>query len=36
MKPAEAPKIDPAVARRQVLEDLLWALINGKEFVFNH
>ena len=38
-KPAEmkpAPKIDPAVARRQVFEDLLWALINGKEFVFNH
>ncbi|MFN3652046.1 MAG: DUF1549 domain-containing protein [Armatimonadota bacterium] len=40
MKPAEMkkeePKLDPAVARRQVLEDLLWALINGKEFVFNH
>lgn len=36
MKPAEAPKVDPVVARRQVLEDLLWALINGKEFVFNH
>lgn len=35
-KPAEAPKVDPVVARRQVLEDLLWALINGKEFVFNH
>lgn len=35
-KPKEPPKIDPAVARRQVLEDLLWALINGKEFVFNH
>jgi hypothetical protein len=38
-KPAEKkepPKIDPAVARRQVFEDLLWALINGKEFVFNH
>ncbi len=35
-KPAEVPKIDPVVARRQVLEDLLWALINGKEFVFNH
>ncbi len=40
MKPAEKkpepPKFDPAVARRQVFEDLLWALINGKEFVFNH
>jgi hypothetical protein len=44
MKPADAkpaekkeePKHDPVVARRQVLEDLLWALINGKEFVFNH
>lgn len=35
-KPAEAPKVDPVVARRQVFEDLLWALINGKEFVFNH
>lgn len=35
-KPAEPPKLDPAVARRQVFEDLLWALINGKEFVFNH
>ena len=35
-KPAEAPKFDPVVARRQVFEDLLWALINGKEFVFNH
>jgi hypothetical protein len=32
----EEPKFDPAVARRQVMEDLLWALINGKEFVFNH
>ena len=32
----EEPKFDPAVARRQVFEDLLWALINGKEFVFNH
>jgi hypothetical protein len=35
-KPMEQPKIDPVVARRQVMEDLLWALINGKEFVFNH
>jgi hypothetical protein len=35
-KAPEAPKVDPVVARRQVLEDLLWALINGKEFVFNH
>lgn len=29
-------KFDPVKARREVLEDLLWALINGKEFVFNH
>lgn len=40
MKPAEKkpepPKWDAAVARRQVFEDILWALINGKEFVFNH
>ena len=36
VKPVEQPKIDPVVARRQVFEDLLWALINGKEFVFNH
>lgn len=35
-KPVETPKVDPVLARRQVLEDLLWALINGKEFVFNH
>lgn len=35
-KPKEEPKWDPAVARRQVFEDILWALINGKEFVFNH
>ena len=26
----------PVVARREVLQDLLWALINCKEFVFNH
>jgi hypothetical protein len=32
----EEPAFDPAQARRQALEDLLWALINGKEFVFNH
>jgi hypothetical protein len=38
MKPAE-PKpapLTPEQARRQILEDLLWALINGKEFIFNH
>jgi hypothetical protein len=31
-----APALTPEQARRQVLEDLLWALINGKEFIFNH
>lgn len=42
-KPAEAkpatppaPQLTPEQAHRQVLEDLLWALINGKEFIFNH
>lgn len=33
---AQPPAFDPAAARRQVLEDVLWSLINGKEFVFNH
>ena len=28
--------LDPAVARRAGFEDLLWALINTKEFLYNH
>jgi hypothetical protein len=36
-KPADnKPPLTPDQARRQVFEDLLWALINGKEFIFNH
>ncbi len=33
---AEGKPIDPATAKRQAYEDLLWALINTKEFLFNH
>jgi len=36
-KPAPKPlTAEQELARHQVFEDLLWALINGKEFVFNH
>jgi hypothetical protein len=28
--------IDPVAARRENLQDLIWALINTKEFLFNH
>lgn len=44
-KPAESKPAEPAKAaaqpnveqaRKLVFEDLLWALINGKEFIFNH
>jgi len=33
---AQGKPIDPARARRDAYEDLLWALINTKEFLFNH
>jgi hypothetical protein len=26
---------EPAIARRRVLEDLAWAILTGKEFLFN-
>jgi hypothetical protein len=29
-------KVDPAIARRKAFEDLLWVLVNSKEFLFNH
>jgi hypothetical protein len=27
---------DPAMSRRSILEDLFWAVLTGKEFLFNH
>jgi len=35
-KNAKGEPLDPAASKRQGLEDLLWALINTKEFLFNH
>jgi hypothetical protein len=35
-KDANGNPIDPAKALRENLQDLLWALINAKEFLFNH
>jgi hypothetical protein len=34
--PSDAKKAAGGDARRQAYEDLLWALINTKEFLFNH
>jgi hypothetical protein len=31
-----AAKAGPDLARRHVLEDMLWVLVNSKEFLFNH
>ena len=33
---AAAPAEDAAKTRREITEDLLWALLNTAEFVFNH
>ncbi|MCA9063067.1 MAG: DUF1549 domain-containing protein [Planctomycetaceae bacterium] len=33
---AEGKSVDPARAARESFQDLLWALINTKEFLFNH
>lgn len=33
---AQGKPLDPLKAKRQGYEDLLWALINTKEFLFNH
>ncbi|MCP5539174.1 MAG: DUF1553 domain-containing protein [Akkermansiaceae bacterium] len=33
---AEGKAVDPARAKRQAYEDLLWAIMNTKEFLYNH
>jgi hypothetical protein len=33
---ADGMPVDPAKAARENLQDLTWALINTKEFLFNH
>jgi hypothetical protein len=33
---AKGVQLDPAKARTAAYEDLLWALINTKEFLYNH
>ncbi|WP_437223148.1 DUF1549 and DUF1553 domain-containing protein [Planctomicrobium sp. SH661] len=33
---ADGKELDVGVSRRQAYEDLLWALIDTKEFIFNH
>ena len=36
LKQAEEQKTDVAVAEKQAYEDLVWAILNTKEFLFNH
>ncbi len=33
---AEGKPVDPTVAARENFQDLIWALVNTKEFIFNH
>jgi hypothetical protein len=33
---AEGKPLDPERARRLAYEDILWALMNTKEFLYNH
>jgi hypothetical protein len=33
---AQDKPIDPARAKRMAYEDLLWAIMNTKEFLYNH
>jgi hypothetical protein len=36
VRPAAQQSLDAQAIRRRALEDLLWVLINSKEFLFNH
>lgn len=33
---AQGKAIDPAIAKREAYEDLIWAIINTKEYLYNH
>jgi hypothetical protein len=35
-KAADGQPLDPAASKRQAYEDILWATLNTKEFLFNH